>query len=242
MQDLVVRRYEIQFVIEEIEDFIKTHEQLPSVLDLGCGNGILLQALRERFPELPLTGLEYTPELYELACSRQLPNTTLVLGDMRSPTGLTPPYQIIITERSVINLRNWGEQKRALEHIARMLSFPGRYIMIESFEEPRLELAQARKEMGLKPVPPSVQNVYLKEKMIKTLKQEGLFERSTSNGPNQLSHHFYLSRVLHPTIRVPGTKGKFSRFVDFFEESLSKKSSSRYSPILLRSFEKFLPY
>lgn len=241
MQDPTIRGMEVEFVLNEVNDFIQTHGVYPRVLDVGMGNAILLQCLRAVYPRLPLWGLEFTPELYELACSRQLKYASLVLGDMRLkkdfPDG---KFNLVITERSLINLGSWQEQQQAIENIISVLDFPGRFIMMESFHESWQTLNNARKEMGLPPLPVSPQNTYLRESALSFIKRRGLFERQTEFGVHALSKHFYLTRVFHPTIRPHGTRGKYLKIVDFFEQGLQGKIVDGYSPIQFRSFERAL--
>lgn len=239
MQDPAIREAELRFVFQEVDDFIQTHEIAPRILDVGCGNGTLLSALRERYPNLALFGLEFTPELYELAVSRKIPNCQITRGDMREARDYPKEIHIVVSERALINLANWKQQKMAIDAIAGALQFPGRLIMMESFMEPWIQLNQARTEMRLSLIPVSIQNVYLKEKSARYIEHRGFFERKTPTGPHALSNHFYISRVFHPASRPDQAKGKFSRFVEFFENSLPQ-NFGQYSPILFRSFEKTL--
>ena len=78
------------------------------VMDLGCGNGALGVLLCARFPRISVTGLEYQPEVAELAHENVVRNQlddrmTIVCGDVRDykqyyPVGAfdylmcNPPY------------------------------------------------------------------------------------------------------------------------------------------------------
>jgi ubiquinone/menaquinone biosynthesis C-methylase UbiE len=239
MQDPTIRQMEMRFIFLEIDHYIHTHEAYPKILDIGCGNGTLLEALRDRYPKIPLYGLEFTPELYQLAISRNISDCQIILGDMRKVEDYPQDINIIISERALINLANWKQQKTAIDAMAERLLFPGRLILMESFFEPWIQLNQARSEMRLSLIPVSVQNVYLKEKSARYIEKKGFFERKTQMGQHALSNHFYLSRVFHPATRPDQAKGKFSRLVEFLENSLPK-STGQYSPILFRSFEKKL--
>ncbi len=49
-----------------------------SILDVGCGSGIILQCLNARIPNLSLTGIEIQPELYQLGIqNNQLNNSEI---------------------------------------------------------------------------------------------------------------------------------------------------------------------
>jgi SAM-dependent methyltransferase len=240
MQDETIRRLESQFILSEIDDFIKRHELFPRILELGCGNAYLLSLIQKNYPGILQTGLEFSPELCSIAQARKLPYTKILHADMRKieefPHGL---YDIVITQRSVINLSNWEEQKRVLKTIYQKLNFPGRYICVESYMEPWRDLNTARKEVHLPPLKPSIQNVYLKDKSRKLLLKLGLFKRRTNISENALSSHFFHSRVIHPLIRPQGARLKSTQLVRHLDETRAVWSRA-YSPILLRSYEKTL--
>jgi SAM-dependent methyltransferase len=52
-----------------------------SVLDAGCGTGILLERISEKFPHVRLTGVEYSPQGLEIARQR-LPNSEFHVLDL----------------------------------------------------------------------------------------------------------------------------------------------------------------
>lgn len=239
IQDHAIRSMEMEFACAEISNFIRTHEFPPRILELGCGNGTLLQEISRRYPHCKLWGVEFSPELTALAQSRNLPNCQVDVGDMRLLDSYPKQVDMIITERSLINLASWDQQRTALGHMMKTLSFPGRLVLMESFAEPWIELNQARKELALSPIPQSPQNIYLKEKAARLIVHYGFFERKTEIPKNALSTHFYLSRVFHAGVKPDGSKTKFSRLVEFFDQGLPT-GLGNYSPILLRSFEKTL--
>ena len=52
------------------------------IIDLGCGNGVLVEKLRKNYPSKIIDGLTYNPDEYEYA--RHNRNIELILGDMHS--------------------------------------------------------------------------------------------------------------------------------------------------------------
>lgn len=55
-----------------------------NILDCGCGTGLLLEHLRDRFPDAALTGLDASPDMLAIACKR-LPEATLIEADLAKP-------------------------------------------------------------------------------------------------------------------------------------------------------------
>lgn len=55
-----------------------------AAIDLGCGGGQLTALLRNRFPALPLTGIDSSPDMLAVA-ARKLPDARFRLGDICDP-------------------------------------------------------------------------------------------------------------------------------------------------------------
>ncbi len=242
IQDPYIRSSELDFFVTEIRKIIKQKKcENLHIVDLGCGNGILLERLVKEFPLCQFYGLEFTPELFDLAKSRELPNTKLIQGSIKDPHALAPilnrAADIIITERVIINLLSWKQQSLALQNISHWLAPQGSYLFSESFKEPWFELNTARRQMSLPPIEISKHNRYLNSKLPKYLREIDLIAVPTTMPTNFLSTHFYLSRVLHPAIRPEGGRKKESHFTTFFNQALPA-AVGNYSPILFYHYLK----
>jgi SAM-dependent methyltransferase len=239
MQDKVIRERETQFIIKQTHHCLRQLGISPErarILDLGCGNGHLLSQLWQHFAGSDLMGVEFVPELMELAQSRQLPGMTVILGDMRGPLELKKTFDVIITERSVINLLEWKWQQQAFHNISRLLVPGGFYIMVESFQEPWRELNEALLENQLSEVPISSHNRYLRQACLETLSKLGLRKVSGVEPENALSSHFFLSRVFQHLFTKEGTPAS-ERLWEFFAEALPPHVGN-YSPIQFHVFQK----
>lgn len=237
MKDPTIRAYEEVFFCKEIERFIEERKTYPVIADLGCGNGHLLSVIRKQFPQCNLIGIEFTPELYELALERNLENTLILQGDIRDLSVLNTKVDIAITERVIINLLNDFDKERAFQSIARVLNPQGRYLLCESFVETLLNLNNARREMRLEAIPQSKQNRYMTEDHIKEVEKTGFTEIIGVLSKHHLSTHFYLTRVFHHIVRPEGGKLEQTEFIRFFNLALGPGVGD-YSPIQFRVFEK----
>ena len=239
IQDPFIRETEFSFFLESLELFgVNRGDFEFSVLDVGCGNGILLSKIKEKFPTLELHGLEFSSDLLALAKSRNLEGVNFFHGDARVLSHFPQKFDVILSERSIINILEAGEQKKALHNIADSLVADGMYFQAESYFEPLVNLNRARREMQLPNIEPSKHNRFLREFNIFTLRDhKDLIEIESVIPSNYLSTHFFVSRVLHQLIRPDGGKVKYSHLVDFMVEGFGPGVGS-YSPILLRSFRK----
>lgn len=239
MKDPVIRNSEIHFFITTLKHLINGRDEASlSLLDVGCGNGHLLAVLRAEFPQLKLTGLEFHPDLAALASSRQLENCSVHHADMRLGFKTLGSFDFIISERSVINLLAKEEQHAALRHIAMALNPKGHYLMSESFEEPRLNVNRARKEMAMdESVNPSGHNLWLRDSDLSVLHDAGVPEIQGPVPVNYLSTHFYITRVFHPAVLPGGGRAGAGEFQNFFNAAFPP-GIGNYSPILFRVFAK----
>lgn len=233
--DQYIRNAEVSFFIDSLKLFL-SHDSNQRIFDIGCGNAHLLSCIRALFPKLDLVGMDFHPELVKLAKSREMENCTIDQGDMRKDLSHYGQFDIVITERSLINLLSKEEQYTALNNIAKIIKPGGYYLFSESFEEPRANINRARKQMKLaEDVNPSKHNLWLREEDLEVLKEGGFTEVEAAYKPNHLSTHFYITRILH-TIALP-KGGEASEFQNFFNLALPA-AIGNYSPILFRAFVK----
>jgi SAM-dependent methyltransferase len=239
MQDQVIRERETQFLVKQTQHCLRTLGVAPEqahILDAGCGNGYLLQALWNELAGAQIAGLEFVPELVDLAHSRNLPGVTIKQSDMRVPQ--QHQFHVVITERSVVNLLTWEEQKLALENITQWVKPAGYYLMVESFHEPWVKLNDARRENNLPEIAVSPHNRYLREACIETLAKLGLREVEGIEPKNALSSHFFLSRIFQHLLKSDNRVG-LEKIWHALSEGL-KDNFGDFSPILFRVFQKDL--
>gem|GEM_PF-1523866 len=255
MEDETIRAFELNFFQQEIEKVLLSFSETRpfKILELGCGNAYTLftlaQILGKKFPfrSFEWVGLEFTPALWQ--CSQEqiskekISNTSLgtYLGDARDPSHLVyhlGPYDVILSERFLINLSSKKIQDQVIGLSSQTLASFGKILLCESFEQPLVELNRARKEMCLEPLEQSYQNLYLTEELLEiACSRYGLKVASSILPENFLSTHFFISRVFHKLIRPKGGKVKFSHFAQFFSKGMPP-AIGNYSPILGKVLQK----
>jgi len=242
MEDSYIRKAENEFFIDSIGELTAAASSTLTIVDLGCGNGHTLSLLSEKFPQHRYIGVEFTPELLELAQSRNLKNALFYSGDIRDLSPLAhfiAGADIVITQRSLINLLGKKQQVKALTQISCILCDGGSFLLSESFYDSWCNLNFAREEFGLEPLPMSPQNLYLTNSRLKILSKVGFEEVPHTMGTHYLSSHFYLSRVIHPQLMSESSKHISKHFLNFFNQALPS-GIGEYSPIQLRWFKKSL--
>lgn len=243
IEDQVIRDAETEFFKKAIQKILKGLDHLDRtirVLDVGCGNGITIERLCKSFPSIQYTGLEFSPELFELCLQRKLPEdkVNFVQGDMRKDDFFkNNSFDIIISQRSVINIIGKQKQVAALGNIADALTEHGHYLLSESFYESWANLNHARAEFQMEEIPISKHNLFLTESRLQTLTKAKMCEYHHDFGRHYLSTHFYLTRVLHPLLKRPGDRAVAPHFVKFLSAGMGPNIGD-YCPIQFRWFEK----
>ena len=230
MEDMTTRRKEIEAITTVLD---KTVQQSSRVLEIGCGNGVLLDALRTRYPDLKLTGRDFSQPMVELAQSRGIANCDVAHGDVRSLDFQDETFDLVVGERVIINLMNREHQWEALAEIARVLRPGGHYICIEAFKDGLDCLNEARGELGLEPNAEAYHNLWFEEAGFReeAAKHFDLLDSDALAGVPQhfLSSYYFISRVVYPAVTRTDLKYN-THFVRFFADQPPRGA---YSPIQL---------
>ena len=139
----------------EIDTVCKYLRTKDSLADIGCGNGEATVEYAKKVHKC--LGMERSSNLrqkaQENASKSGLGNISIQPGDLLDLSGLSEEFDVIVTQRSLINLSSWEDQQKAILNIHRALKPGGRYIMIENTNDAFLALNDMRGEVGLDPIP-----------------------------------------------------------------------------------------
>jgi SAM-dependent methyltransferase len=219
MADEVTRRLEVDAILACVTHAARSLGAL-SLLEVGCGNGYLLEIIRELHPGIRLCGADYSPDMVALATSRAVADCEIRQEDVRTLSFGSGDFDVVVTERCLINLLEPEAQAMAMEELARVVKPGGFAVLIEGFTDGLAHLNRARSELGLPDNQVPYHNLWFeKERFLSLL--EGRFHDVRSNGAgdlpprNFLSSHYFISRVLYPAV----TKREIlynTEFVKFF--------------------------
>src|SRR5689334_16293191 len=175
------------------------------LLEIGAGNGVLLAHLAETLPELRPVALEFSSDMLEIAKQRGLPNATLAHGDVRAMPFETAAFDLVVSERCIINLMRRDHQSEALSEVARVLRPGGHFICIEAFTDGHEAMNQARDELGLAPIPQAHHNLWFDKPWFRQQVEPHFEIVGLSGSPdlpqeNFLSSHYFISRVFYPAV------------------------------------------
>ena len=228
MEDETTRRLEVAKIRQCVKLIIASSDKDPkniNICDVGCGNGYTLKELASEIPS-SFVGMDLSEEMLAVTGNTYGANVKFIQGDIARTDDLPAlSFDIVYTERCLINILDEDNQYAALKNICNMLNPGGYYVMLESFRD-GLELSnKARHELGLEPISAPYHNLffdkhrfldsiqdYFKIIDVSNLCQNG---ESQYSGENFLSSYYFMSRVVYPLI----TKKEVMRnteFVKFF--------------------------
>jgi SAM-dependent methyltransferase len=188
--------------IKTISNYLRKKDR---VLDVGCGNGYSTRIFSGLCKEI--VGIDYSNEMIDRARAESEKRgeraTKLTLFAQCDVLELNPSlfglFDLIISERCLINLGSFEKQKRAIAQIASVLKRGGRFIFVEGTADGRENLNRFRKAAGLSPMPRVWHNLDFRERetlayfkrhfRIEERKYFGLYD--------------FLSRVVHPLVVRP---------------------------------------
>jgi len=214
--------YMRQIEIEALKSKIKIHEQnIDKIADIGCGNGYSTIELAKAFPKVKFFGFDYSVVMIENAKKNAknagLRNIYFNVLDIIDGT-IQDKYDLIYTDRCLINLASWSDQKLALKKIADALSKNGIYLMIENFLNGQSNMNELRKFFGLTTINIREHNLFFDldetKKFIKDLELE--FE----SYENISSLYYLVSRVIYS--KICSLEEKQPDYYDIHHELASK--------------------
>lgn len=157
--------------IHHLAAILETLEPPITVLDIGCGNGYSTIELLRRFPRNRYVGADFSSEMVAAAqeAARGLPNELREqivfeeLDVLHLSDKYREHYDLIVSDRCLINLPTRELQWRALQEIASALRLGGHYVAIENFVGGQERLNDLRSQFSLDPIEVRWHNLFFSE-------------------------------------------------------------------------------
>jgi SAM-dependent methyltransferase len=189
-RDVTAKELEIEAIARYVRDGMR-------ILDFGCGNGMTAIELARRY-EVEVTGVDFAEQMVAaatgLAEGQQLQGrVNFQVGNVQDP-GRLGQFDLIYTERVLINLPDWPAQRDALGRILDLLNEGGLYVMCENSQDGLDKINSLREQVDLPAIIPPWHNRYLRDEELGQftypgIKLEGMeFYSST---------YYFLSRVVN---------------------------------------------
>ncbi|MBW2292710.1 MAG: HAD-IA family hydrolase [Deltaproteobacteria bacterium] len=151
------KRLEIDALVRSLRAMSYSTESRARLLEVGCGNGHNCIALAEAFPGFAITGIDYVERMVEMAEAngRQSAGSDRLsfckgdVSDLDAVIGLAPLFDVVLSNRCLINLSSTHQQKLALSSLASRLPETGCLLLIENSQQCFERQNRCRETLGL---------------------------------------------------------------------------------------------
>lgn len=197
-EDLVTHRDKNQRLLE-IETLLSYLPYNQYILDIGCGNGFSTAIFSKQAKKI--VGIDYSEAMIERAQKEfgYLSNIEFKVQDVLNWEFPDRHFDVVISQRCLINLGTWENQQKALLNITKVLKPGGFFFLQEGTRQGREKLNQTREIFGIDRMPPVPFNLdFDEEKLwpftrqyfdIVEIRRFGLYD--------------LISRVVHPLLVSP---------------------------------------
>jgi ubiquinone/menaquinone biosynthesis C-methylase UbiE len=193
--DFYLREIEFKCVDQLIQKTMPT-----SVFDIGCGDARTTYRLAAKHPHIKFVGGDFAPSMIKNATrninERKVDNIELIAFDASKPSDLSG-FDLVYTNRCLINLASWAAQQEAIKNIYRLLSPNGTYVMIENFLDGQADMNAARTDYGLPEIKIREHNFFFEQEALFSFVKPFFDVREVQN----ISSSYYLvTRVVYSKI------------------------------------------
>lgn len=218
--------------IDRIKSKLIDHQD---VLDVGCGNGYSTLEFAKANPHSTFTGIDYSAPMIEHAkAAAKAANSPVVFseGDVRNLDQCQAikgkRFDTIISERCLINLKDWDEQQEAILGLRRLLKPTGRIILVENTQEGLANLNKLRAQFGLHEIKVRWHNFYIPQNELERFAVKNFRVETVENIGNL---YYILSRVLYAKLaQIEGVEPKYDHIINQIAADLPSLPIYQFSP------------
>ena len=189
--DVIAKALEIDAIAAHVADGMR-------ILEIGCGNGATAHEIASRF-KVEIRAMDFAENMIEhakeLATRRGLGDrVAFEVGDVLNLGAIEDRFDLIYTERTLINLPDFATQTRAIVNITGLLAEGGRYVMCENSQDGLDRINELRAQVGLKSISSPWHNRYFRDAELRDLAIPGVrLERVEQYS----STYYFLSRIVN---------------------------------------------
>jgi SAM-dependent methyltransferase len=189
MNDKHLLNAEIELIGGQIQEGAK-------ILDAGCGEGEGTLAY-SAIAGTVVHAVDFSETRLQKARRRLRgrPNVICKLVDFLGQYELDSDYDVVISQRFLINLTEWRLQQQVLLGLASLLRAGGRLVVLEGSRQGVASLNEFRAAFGLEPIPVRWHNLFLDDGALIDFMREHRYRLVTEAG---LGSYFLLTRGVRP--------------------------------------------
>ena len=170
-QDLIARQLEVRAIEEYVKDGM-------TILDAGCGKGTTAIELWRKY-KVHIQGVDFSEKMIDAAYNtvsevidsdeEYRGSISLFTADITKPLNIPLQFDLVYTQRAIINLPDWETQKKTIELLGSYLKPGGLYLMCECSKGGLNQINYLRENADLAPIVPPWHNRYIDDEEIESL-------------------------------------------------------------------------
>jgi ubiquinone/menaquinone biosynthesis C-methylase UbiE len=219
-------------------DLIKSHiHKRAKVLDAGCGEGEG-SFIYSMIPGVMIHAVDFSETRLKKAKLKLKSRKNIMLKkvDFLHDYKLDKNYDLIISQRFLINIMSWKFQRKVLLDFMSMLRKGGKLIMLEGSRQGVDSLNEFRLACGLKSIPIKWHNLFFDDDMLINFMKSGGFKLIKEEG---LGAYFLLTRGIRPMLdRDLGWNCRFNKIAATQKICRLIRPETQFSRLKLWVFQK----
>jgi SAM-dependent methyltransferase len=169
-QERQVCTNDVAFDDVEDNEILKRLKDNKSVLEIGCGNGVLYSKLSKKLNNFSYLGTDFVKDLVEV-CKKKSSSEKhkFIQQDMTdiNKDSFDQKYDFIITKRAIQNVLDQKLQVQTIDNLGNFLEEDGTMILVESSSDAQNRLNFERERYGLHRIIPPFHNLFFDDEKIK---------------------------------------------------------------------------
>jgi len=181
----------------ESNQIIKRLSQNSTVLEVGCGAGVLARDIKSNWTLNKYHGFDFVKDLIEIA--RLNYADSIYSFDCRDLTTLTeddftPIYDFVVSKRVIQNIRPESAQFKTIDTLGRYLAPGGKLILVESSQIALSNINKHRTFYGLPTITPPWNNLFLDDSSLKSYSFKDL---RLTEIDSFASNFYFITRIVY---------------------------------------------
>ena len=198
-RDLIAKQLEMEAIAKYVKDGMR-------ILDAGCGNGLTALELARRY-DVEVHGIDSSEKMVKAAISlagtfqSSICGSVLFrYGDVLNLQGIPGYFDLVYTERTLINLPDQESREKAMKGLCDLLKPDGLYVMCENSQDGVDGLNRLRVPLDLPAIVPPWHNHYLDQADIDALYRVVQDTMVFEAADDYSSTYYFLSRIVNAAL------------------------------------------
>jgi 2-polyprenyl-3-methyl-5-hydroxy-6-metoxy-1,4-benzoquinol methylase len=181
----------------ESDQIIKRLSENCSVLEAGCGAGVLARDIQSNLSLNRYHGFDFVQDLIEIAKSHFA--NSIYSFDCRDITKLaeddfTPTFDFVVTKRVIQNIKPESAQLKTIDTLSHYLVPGGKLILVESSKIALSNINTQRAIYGLPMITPPWNNLFLDDNLLKSYHFKNL---ELMEIDSFATNYYFITRILY---------------------------------------------